>query len=246
MFQQMELALADPPQDAPAATDIRSAEMDQAHVLAEAKAAFVLGLRGRGIRDLALLRALERVPRELFVPHRYTDLARRDLALPIGCGQTLSEPWLIARMIEALAPGPAHDILEIGTGSGYSTAILAEIGQSVLSIERFQSLAIAARLRLDSLGLANARIVVADGLALPSDVGPFDRIILHGVLAEPPAGLVDLLASGGKMVFARPDPVADWRQILIEAWRDDDGQLMEQARGACRLQRLLPGLARVL
>lgn len=247
MLRQMELALAGPPQDSMlVAADIRSAGMEQAHVAAEAKAAFVLGLRGRGIRDLALLRALERVPREIFVPHRYTDLARRDLALPIGCGQTLSEPWLIARMIEALAPGPEHNVLEVGTGSGYGTAILAEIARSVVSVERFQSLVIAARLRLENLGLANARIVMADGLALPPDAGPFDRIILHGALAELPQQLVDRLVPGGKIVFARPDPAAEWRQLLIAATRTPEGKLIEQARGTCRLQRLLPGLARIL
>ncbi|HTJ03368.1 MAG TPA: methyltransferase domain-containing protein [Methylovirgula sp.] len=220
--------------------------MEQAHVAAEAKAAFVLGLRGRGIRNLALLRALERVPREIFVPHRYTDLARRDLALPIGCGQTLSEPWLIARMIEALAPGPEHNVLEVGTGSGYGTAILAEIGRSVVSLERFQTLAIAARLRLENIGLANARVVMADGLALPSDAGPFDRIILHGAVTELPPQITGRVTPGGKIVFAKPDPTAEWRQVLIEATLTQEGQLIERTRGACRLQRLLPGLARIL
>lgn len=247
MLRQMELALAVPPQDdAPAAAHIRPAGMEQAHVAAEAKAAFVLGLRGRGIRDLALLRALERVPREIFVPHRYTDLARRDLALPIGCGQTLSEPWLIARMIEALAPGPEHNVLEVGTGTGYGTAILADIARSVLSLERFQTLVIAARLRLENLRLANARIVWADGLALPANAGPFDRIILHGTLTELPALITDRLAAGGKIVYAKPAPAVGWRQVLTVATRTHDGTLTEQPRGVCRLQRLLPGLARIL
>src|ERR1700754_1811922 len=100
----------------------RPALAGEAADLAQIKAEFMLRMRARGIQDLAILRALERVPRELFVPHHYVDLARRDLALPIGCGQTLSEPFLVARMIEALAPERNDRVLEIGTGSGYATA----------------------------------------------------------------------------------------------------------------------------
>jgi protein-L-isoaspartate(D-aspartate) O-methyltransferase len=85
------------------------------------------------------------VPREIFVPHRFADLARRAIALPLRCGQTLPEPWLTAKMIEALAPLPRHRVLEIGTGSGYATALLARLAREVLSIERFKSLAIEAR-----------------------------------------------------------------------------------------------------
>ncbi len=220
--------------------------MDESDLAAEAKAAFVLRLRARGIRDLALLRALEKVPREVFVPHRYADLAGRELSLPIGCGQTLSEPWLVARMIEALALAAHHSVLEIGTGSGYATAILAEIAQNIVSIERFQSLAIAARLRLEKLGLANAAVVFGDGLAVPRDAGPFDRILVHGCIDEVPPRLVEVLAAEGRMVMARGDPALPWRQILVEISRAADGGLVEQRRGACRLQPLVPGLARML
>jgi protein-L-isoaspartate(D-aspartate) O-methyltransferase len=250
MLRQMELALDHAPQEdaaqGDAVSETRSAAMDQRNGAAEAKAAFVLGLRGRGIRDLALLRALEKVPREIFVPHRYVDLAGRDLALPIGCGQTLSEPWLVARMIEALALSHEHHVLEIGTGSGYATAILAEIAQTVISVERFQTLAIAARLRLEKLGFANASVHFGDGMSLPPEMGVFDRIIVHGCLTALPHSLVAALAQGGRVVFARPDPAAAWRQILVEAWRTNDGTLAEQGRGVCRLQPLMPGLARIL
>jgi protein-L-isoaspartate(D-aspartate) O-methyltransferase len=153
-------------------------EIDPASARAEEKAAFLLRLRASGIRDLDLLRALEKVPREIFVPHRLVDLARRDLALPIGCGQTLSEPSLIARMVEALALARNQRVLEIGTGSGYSTAVLAEIVEEVVSIERFQTLAIAARLRLQRLGKMNATVIFADGLAISAEAGPFDRILV--------------------------------------------------------------------
>lgn len=244
MFQQMELVFEAGPTNR---EGVRAAgPAVTAETKAEAKAAFVLRLRARGIRDLALLRALEKVPREIFVPHRYVDLARRDLALPLGCGQTLSEPWLVARMIEAMALVPAHRVLEVGTGSGYATAILAEIVRNVVSVERFQSLAIAARLRLDDLGLANAEVLFGDGLALPREMGPFDRILLHGAVAEVPGALRDLLAQDGKMVLAKPDPGGAQGQILVEVSRNEDGSLNEQARGTCRLQPLVLGVARML
>src|SRR6202011_6225424 len=131
---------------------------------AQNKAAFLMDLRARGIQDLGLLRALENVPREIFVPHRFADLARRAIALPLRCGQTLPEPWLTARMIEALAPSQHHRVLEIGTGSGYATALLARLSLEVLSIERFQSLAIEAEERLARLGITNAAIAFGDGI----------------------------------------------------------------------------------
>ncbi len=242
----MELAFRSASGDrAFALTAKRSATVDKEEA-AEAKAAFVLRLRARGIRDLALLRALEKVPREIFVPHRFVDLARRDLSLPIGCGQTLSEPWLVARMIEALAPAPHHRVLEIGTGSGYATAILAELAHEVLSIERFQSLAIAARLRLESLGVANAAIVFGDGLSIPRDAGSFDRILVHGRLEAVPLRLVEALATDGRMVMARSDPDVASRQILVEMSRRDDDSFAERPCGTCRLQAVVPGIARIL
>lgn len=221
-------------------------EIDPASARAEEKAAFLLRLRASGIRDLDLLRALEKVPREIFVPHRLVDLARRDLALPIGCGQTLSEPSLIARMVEALALARNQRVLEIGTGSGYSTAVLAEIVEEVVSIERFQTLAIAARLRLQRLGKANATVIFADGLAISAEAGPFDRILVHGSLDEVPPQLVDLLAEDGRIVMARPQRGVPWRQTLIAVQQGLDQSLVETEVCACRLQALLHGVAKVL
>jgi len=221
-------------------------EIDAAAVRAEEKAAFLLHLRAGGIRDLDLLRALEKVPREIFVPHRLVDLARRDLALPIGCGQTLSEPSLVARMIEALNLASHHRVLEIGTGSGYATAVLAEIVEEVMSFERFQTLAIAARLRLQRLGKTNATVLFGDGLAVPRESGPFDRILVHGRLNEVPPLFIDLLAEDGRLVMARPNPGQNSRQVLVEVHRGEDGALTETELCACRLQALLPGTAKVL
>ncbi len=212
------------------------AEEDAAAARAEEKAAFLLRLRSSGIRDLDLLRALEKIPREMFVPHRFVDLARRDLALPIGCGQTLSEPSLVARMIAALGVAREHRVLEIGTGSGYATAILAEIGAQVVSIERFQTLAIAARLRLERLGKQNVEVIFADGLAVPAVAGPFDRILIHARLDKVPPDLVALLAADGRIVVARPEREVAWRQMLVELRRDAAGDLVETEIGPCRLQ----------
>ena len=156
------------------------ADEDAAAARGEEKAAFLLRLRSSGIRDLDLLRALEKIPREIFVPHRFVDLARRDLALPIGCGQTLSEPSLVARMIAALGVAREHRVLEIGTGSGYATAILAEIGAQVISIERFQTLAIAARLRLERLGKQNVEVIFADGWPCPPQPASLTASLIHG------------------------------------------------------------------
>ena len=151
----------------------------------EGFAAFLLRLRSRGISDIGVLRALEMVPRDAFVPHRYLDLALRDVALPIGCGQTMPEPFLVARAMEALSLSPGHRVLEIGTGSGYSAAVIARLAAEVVSLERFQTLALEASTRLADLGIQNARVLWADGLALPEGLGLFDRVVVHGVVGDP-------------------------------------------------------------
>ncbi len=221
-------------------------EIDAAAARAEEKAAFLLRLRAGGIRDLDLLRALEKVPREMFVPHRLVDLARRDLALPIGCGQTLSEPSLVARMIEALAPLRRQRVLEVGTGSGYTAAVLAEIADEVVSVERFQTLAIAARLRLQRLGKTNVTVIFGDALALPAEAGPFDRILVHGALDQIPPRFTELLGEGGVIVMARSDCSVPRGRMLVSLRRGAEGGLVETELHACRLQALLPGTARVL
>jgi protein-L-isoaspartate(D-aspartate) O-methyltransferase len=167
---------------------------------AQAVMAFVLRMRARRISDTAVLRALETVPRDKFVPHRYVDLALRDVALPIGCGQTMPEPWLVARMMEALAVSKKHRVLEIGTGSGYATAILAKLAGEVVSLERFQSLAIESAGRLMRLGISNAQVIHADGLKPPDHLGLFDRILVHVRLEFVPDVLTAMLASGGSIV----------------------------------------------
>ncbi len=212
---------------------------DLADGRAEAKVASHLRMRALGIQDRRLLRAFELVPRALFVAPRHGDLAARDIALPIGCGQTTAEPGLIGRMVEALAVERAHRVLEIGAGSGYATAILAHLADSVLGLERFRSLAIAAQRRLDAQAIGNAAVVWADGLA-PTSLGDgaFDRVIVHGVLNRGPDGLADRLGEEAVVVLARQTAGA---QAVVRL----SGHNLSDERFvcACRLQPIRPGLA---
>lgn len=206
----------------------------------EAKAAFLFRLRARGIRDLSVLRAMEAVPRHVFVPHRYADLAAKDVALPLACGQTMAEPSVVARMLEALAPTPACRVLEIGSGSGYATAILARLCAEVLGVERFRTLSQGAQARLSSLGTTGATVVWGDGLAVPPDRGPFDRILVHAALGDVPVELADLLAPGGTLVCGRAAG-AGAGQRLVAARRDREGDWTLLPLGPCRLRPLYDG-----
>jgi protein-L-isoaspartate(D-aspartate) O-methyltransferase len=179
-------------------------EVEKSRARAQARMAFLLGLRARGISDVGVLRALEVAPRESFVPRQYSDLAWRDIALPIPCGQTMPEPWLVARMMEALNVGGAHRVLEIGSGSGYATAILSQLAGEVVSFERYRSLAVEARTRLEALGLQNASVTWDDGVDAGPQLGPFDRILVHGCLDAIPDRLSQGLADHGVLIAARP------------------------------------------
>ncbi len=214
---------------------------------AEATAEFLLRLRAKGVRDLAVLRALEAVPREIFTPHRYADLATRDVALPIACGQTMSEPFVVARMLEALAPTPASRVLEIGAGSGYTSAILARLALEVLAIERYRSLATQARARLEALGITNAAVVWGDGMAVPPAVGIFDRLLIHAVVEDVPPSLTDRMAADGVMVYARPaDSGSGMGQHLVRAAQTQDGKWVESPICPSRLRPLDAGLSQGL
>src|SRR2546421_12737432 len=139
---------------------------------------FLLGLRRRGIGDQAVLRAMDEVPREHFVGREFLEHAYADQALPIACGQTISQPYVVAYMTEQLGVRPQHRVLEVGTGSGYQAAILSRLAHEVVTIERYRTLAEAARIRLETLGFNNVHVGVGDGLARDSTRAPFDRIIL--------------------------------------------------------------------
>ncbi len=211
---------------------------------AEVTMAFILRMRARRISDVAVLRALETVPREKFVPHRYVDVAWRDVALPIGCGQTMPEPWLVARMMEALAVGKKHRVLEIGTGSGYATAILAKLAADVVSVERFRSLAIESAGRLMRLGISNAHVIHGDGLAPLDNLGLFDRILIHTRLDCVPEHLFALLAAGGCIVY--PQARDKGKSVLTRVAHSDSKGFQQSDVCECRSSPAIAGLSAVL
>jgi protein-L-isoaspartate(D-aspartate) O-methyltransferase len=158
-----------------------------------------LRLREKGLRDTPLLRAFELVPRESFAPRRYADLARRDMALPLPCGQTMTAPLTLARLISLAAVEPGHRVLEVGAGSGYMSAILAHLAREVVAVERYRSLAVEAEGKLKNLAPDNVAILHGDGLAGVAR-RVFDRILVDGRLAAWPPALIEALAPGGVAV----------------------------------------------
>jgi protein-L-isoaspartate(D-aspartate) O-methyltransferase len=157
-------------------------------------------IRSRDVHDAAVLEAMRRVPRHLFVPEHERPFAYDDRPLPIGRGQTISQPYIVAYMTEALLLEPSHRVLEIGTGSGYQAAVLAEIARQVYSIEIVPDLADGARLALERAGYRNVEVRTGNGYLGWPDRAPFDRIIVTAAPPEIPQTLVDQLADGGIMV----------------------------------------------
>lgn len=162
---------------------------------------FQLTLRRRGISDQAVLRAMGEVPRSSFVSADLAASAYADQALPIECGQTISQPYVVGYMTEQLGVKPHHRVLEIGTGSGYQAAVLSRLAGEVVSIERYRTLADLARRRLNALGCANVEVIVGDGFEGCPDRAPFDRIIVTAAAEEVPAALTEQLADGGVMIL---------------------------------------------
>ena len=204
---------------------------------------FQLTLRRRGISDQAVLRAMDAVPREHFVTADFAASAYADQALPIACGQTISQPYVVAYMTEQLEVRPEHRVLEVGTGSGYQAAILSRLAQEVVSIERYRTLADIARDRLKTLGYANVTVRAGDGLTGAPDEAPFDRIIITAAAEEIPEGLLDQVADGGKMVL--PLGRRGGAQHIVKLSKTADG-LGRQDLIAVRFVPLLPGQAREL
>ena len=207
-------------------------------------AAFVLALRARGIRDTAVLGAMERARRELFAPRRFADLARTDVALPLPCGQTMTAPSVVAVMVSALAAGCGGRALEIGTGSGWVTAVLAKLGCRVQTVERYATLAESAAARFAVAGVAGAiALNVGDGLAPGAIEGRFDRILVNGAVFSVPAHVTSLLGPGGRLVGAL---VSDGWPRLVRIDRLPDGQLAQDLGPALRVARLAAGQAAFL
>jgi protein-L-isoaspartate(D-aspartate) O-methyltransferase len=203
---------------------------------AERRAAMVeRQLRRRGITDERVLAAMEEVPREEFVSERRRGRAYADSAQPIGEGQTISQPWIVAAICQALALRGGERVLEVGTGSGYSTAVLARLAAEVISIERHESLAASARATLESLGIGNAEVLVGDGsMGLP-DRAPFEAIAVHATAPAPPLSLLGQLAEGGRLVV----PIAAGSADLLTLYVREGEELRSEEIGPCRFVPLL-------
>jgi protein-L-isoaspartate(D-aspartate) O-methyltransferase len=207
------------------------------------KMMFQLSLRRRGISDQAVLRAMEAIPRDVFVEPGDREAAYRDTALGIACGQTISQPFVVAYMTEQLQLKKSHRVLEIGTGSGYHAAILSRLCREVLSIERYRTLADGARARLQKLGCDNVEVMLGDGFDIPAEAGTFDRIIVTAAMEQIPEALTERLEPGGLLIA----PVGPHQgvQTLVRLTRTDAG-FERKALVDVRFVPALPGIAREL
>ena len=210
---------------------------------AEDRMEFLLTLRRRGISDQAVLRAMDEVPRGDFVEGEFAGRAYADQALPIECGQTISQPYVVAYMTEQLALSPHHRVLEVGTGSGYQAAVLSRLAREVVSIERYRTLADQARERLQSLGYDNVEVVVGDGFAGVPGKAPYDRIIVTAAAEHVPQTLIDQLADDGAMLL--PLGPHSGTQHIVKLTKSQTGLARENLI-AVRFVPLLPGQAQEL
>ncbi len=211
---------------------------------AEAIMSFQLKLRERGIFDHALLKAFEQNPRKDYLEERLSEAAETDIALPIPCGQTQAAPSSIARMITALDVGPGDRVLEVGTGSGYATSIIARLALSVTTLERYRTLAEAAKKRLARPSLGTIAVWHADGTRGYPEEAPYDRIIIHGSIDSEPAILIDQLTPGGSVVavlrVGHVSEITRWRRAIT-------GRVLEIDHfGRLDLPQIIPGLSESL
>ena len=184
------------------------------------RARLVETLQHKGVRDLAVLRAVRMVPRHLFVPESVRHRAYDDVALPIGSGQTISQPYVQARYLELIGLTGQEKVLEIGPGSGYQTALLSLLTSMVFSVERVPGLAQSARTALATAGIRNVTVLVGDGTLGWRPFAPYDAILVSAASPEVPAPLVDQLAPGGRMVIPLGDR-ASQVLTLVERHGDD-------------------------
>lgn len=196
-------------------------------------------LRARGIRDARVLRAMERVPRHEFVEPRYRDQAYDDHPLPINAGQTVSQPYIVALMLEILRLEPSSKVLEIGTGSGYQTAILAEICAHVYSVERHPQLAFEAQEALSRLGFTNLTLRVGDGGQGLPEYAPFDAIVVSAAAKQIPVPLFDQLRESGRMII----PVGPHEAQELQLVRKREGKPLITLLEGCRFVPLISSAA---
>lgn len=173
-------------------------------------------IENRGVSNPKVLKAMRKVPRHLFVPSKYIDEAYEDHPVPIGYGQTISQPYIVAYMTEVIDPQPDDKVLEIGTGSGYQAAILAEIVDSVFTIEIVPPLGKRARERLQRLGYGNIEVKIADGYYGWKEHAPFDAIVVTAAAEYIPPPLLQQLKVGGKMVIPVGSPFFTQMLVLVE------------------------------
>ncbi len=209
--------------------------------LDEQRVQFILGLRSRGITDARVLSAMEATPRDAFLEGIFRDRAYEDRPLPISCGQTISQPSVVALMTQELDVQPRHKVLEIGTGSGYQAAILSRLARRVYTVERHTGLARTAQDLFRRLDLANVTVIPGDGsLGLPAQA-PFDRILLTAAAEDPPATLLAQLKPGGVMIL--PVGQSDTVQNLIKVVKSGNGFEYTEL-GEVRFVPLLAGVAK--
>jgi protein-L-isoaspartate(D-aspartate) O-methyltransferase len=192
-------------------------------------------LRARGIRDERVLAAISHVPRQEFVSEEHRDQVYEDHPIPIGQGQTISQPYIVAIMLGALALDPSYTVLEIGTGSGYQTALLAELTRQVYSVERHEALARAARATLARLGFNNVEVLVGDGSHGLADHAPFDAIVVSAAAPQIPPPLFEQLREGGRMVI----PVGPAHAQELQLARKHEGQPVVTSMEGCRFVPLI-------
>ncbi len=207
--------------------------------LAARKIRLIMALRRSGVTDTGVLAAVERIPRENFVPDSFHDQAYEDKALPIGQGQTISQPQIVALMTQALALTPRHKVLEIGTGSGYQTAVLARLARRVYTIERHQALLREAEARFAALRINNITSIAGDGMKGWPAQAPFDRIIVTAAAPELPEILLDQLAVGAIMVLPLGPERGDQELFKL---RKTEGGIETEKLCDVRFVPLLPGL----
>jgi len=192
-------------------------------------------LRARGIEDERVLAAMGEVPREAFLPQELRDRAYEDSALPIGAGQTISQPWIVAAICQALELEGSELVLEVGTGSGYSAAVLARLAAHVVSIERHRQLSEEAAVVLDLFAVRNVEIILGDGSLGAPQRAPFDAIACHATAPAAPPTLIEQLADGGRLVV----PVSSGDADMLTILRRQADRIETRSLGPCRFVPLI-------